>query len=147
MRTYISYENITPQIVKCELHIIPNLISEDLHSNFLDGNMENFRAQAWNVFANYVFLVGKLTQVFQMLNREHSVFDEGKTSQIFSNYKYEKIPCFMWPCLDIWHRYFCISFQRICIQISITLTKKNPHFLQIIFVSILSLWCTENYVI
>ena len=29
-------------------------------------------------------------QVFQMFNRQHSLFHEGKTAQIFSNEKYEK---------------------------------------------------------
>ena len=45
LRIHISYENISPQIVKWEIHRIPNLISEYL-PNILDENIENFRAQA-----------------------------------------------------------------------------------------------------
>ena len=38
--------------------------------------------------------------------RQYSVFHEGKTSQMFSNYKYEKLPCFIWPCWDMWQIFF-----------------------------------------
>ena len=46
LRIHISYENISPQIVKCERDKISNLISEDFNSNFLDGDIENFRVHA-----------------------------------------------------------------------------------------------------
>ena len=52
LRIHISYENISPQIVRCERDRISNLISEDF----------------MNLWANSIFLVGKLTQVFQMLD-------------------------------------------------------------------------------
>ena len=48
-----------------------------------------------NLFANSIFLVGKLMKVFQMLNRHYTVFHNRKTAQRFSNEKYEKIPYFM----------------------------------------------------
>ena len=36
-----------------------------------------------NLLASSIFLVGKLMTVFQILNRQYSIFPEGKTAQRF----------------------------------------------------------------
>ena len=100
---------------------IPNLISEDFNSNFLDGNIENITAYAWNLWENSIFLVGKSTQVFQMLNGQYWVFHKGKTTNIFK-LQIWKNPMFHITMLYIWHSNFYISYQKTCIQIFITLT-------------------------
>ena len=77
-----------------------------------------------NLLANSIFLVGNLMKVFQILNRQYSVFPEGKRAQRFLNENW-KIPYFMWenlwPYFDMWNRHFLISCQSICLQIFITL--------------------------
>ena len=99
----ISYENIYPQIFKCEIHRIPSLRSEDIHSSFLDGNrIPELKHE--NLLANSIFLVGNLMKVFQILNRQYSVFPEGKRAQRFLNENW-KIPYFMWekPVTIFWY--------------------------------------------
>ena len=120
--SYFIWE-ICPQIFKCEIHRIPSLRSEDIHSSFLDGNrIPELKHE--NLLANSIFLVGNLMKVFQILNRQYSIFPEGKTEQRFLN-KNWNIPYFMWgnlwPHFDMWNRHFLISCQSICLQIFITL--------------------------
>ena len=61
--SYFIWEHFS-QDFKCEIHRISSLISEDLHSNFLDGNIENFIAQEWKSVGKFNISCRKINERF-----------------------------------------------------------------------------------
>ena len=59
----------------------------DLPSNSLCWHIENFTAEAIFIYEieKFMFIVGKLMPVFQMLNTQYSIFFEGMSAHRCSN--------------------------------------------------------------